>query len=157
MTRIQRISRLSIAVVMAIMATFFVVGPAGAVADSYSPSVCPTPPPTSGTHLCVTVWPDGITPALPWRLTCQPPGVDWGTPPPPYDPTAACKALGAHPEAIPPVPSGTLCLQVFFGPERANVLGYYEGQWINADFRRNNSCEEGRWGALKSVWGAFGE
>lgn len=156
MTRIQRICRLSIGVTIAVMATFFMVGPSVAVAAPPSPSTCPTPLPTAGTHLCVTVWPDGITPVLPWRLTCQPPSVDWGTSPPPYDPNAACKALEAHPEAIPPVPPGAHCFQQFYGPQRANLLGYYEGQWINADFRRNNSCEEGRWGALKPVWGALG-
>jgi hypothetical protein len=155
MTKTQRITRLSMAVLMAIMATLFMAGPSAAAADLSSPSICPTPPPTFGTHLCVTVWPDGVNQAAPWRLTCQPPSVDWGLPPSPYDPNAACDALQKHPEAIPPVPPGTICLQVFFGPQRSNLQGYYDGQWIDADFSRNNSCEESRWAALKPVWGTF--
>jgi hypothetical protein len=155
MSKTQYVVRLSVAAIMAVMATFFVVGTSSAVAEPAAPAVCPTPLPTSGTHLCVTVLPDGSNPVPSWRLNCQPPSVDWGVPPFGYDPTAACKALLKHPEAIPPVPPDILCLQVFYGPERANLRGYYQGQWINANFSRNNSCEENRWQALKPVFGSI--
>jgi hypothetical protein len=86
-----------------------------------------------------------------WLLTCDPVGGDHP------EAEAACRALdrsGAN--ALPPVPRGRLCTQVFEGPEVAAVSGTWKGQRVDSRFNLRNGCEVGRWKALTGLLPAVG-
>ena len=53
--------------------------------------------------------------------------------------------------ALPPVPKGTMCTQVYGGPETATITGTWRGRQINSQFSRTNGCEISRWNALTGV------
>jgi hypothetical protein len=106
--------------------------------------------PTGDTALTIVVR-DAAGTSRTWQLTCSPPG---GTHP---DPASACRALerfGAT--ALPPVPKGRMCTQVYDGDETAAITGTWRGQPVGSRFSRTNGCEIGRWNALVPLLPAGG-
>jgi hypothetical protein len=89
---------------------------------------------------------DGASTISTWHLTCDPAGGDHP------DPQAACAALrenGAR--ALPPVPRGRRCAQVFGGSATAVLTGTWEGKPVNSRFQLTNGCEIARWKALDGL------
>jgi hypothetical protein len=93
------------------------------------------------TQLSITVWPQGRAhPARTWALRCAPAG---GTLP---ASASACRRLGAfRGNPFLPVPSGSICTQIYGGPREALVRGTFRGRRVWAMFRRRNGCEIARW------------
>ncbi|HKP19185.1 MAG TPA: SSI family serine proteinase inhibitor [Gaiellaceae bacterium] len=93
------------------------------------------------TQLSVTVWPQGRTqPGRTWALRCGPVS---GTLP---GRTAACRRLAAFRDnPFLPVPSGSICTQIYGGPREALVRGTFRGRRVWTAFRRRNGCEIARW------------
>ena len=66
---------------------------------------------------------DGSGTSQTWTLTCDPPAGDHP------DPAAACAALAAHgAAALPAVRKDMACTDQYGGPEKATVVGTYQGQ-----------------------------
>jgi hypothetical protein len=103
------------------------------------------------TQLDITVYPNGqgLEPVLKYRLTCSPSG---GTVP---QPDRACSALVALPHPFASVPTGTMCATFVLGPQEAIITGSYLGVTVNAHLVLRNSCEVGRWRALRAVVPGF--
>jgi Subtilisin inhibitor-like len=110
-------------------------GPFGA-ASSDSRSASPT-------DLTVTYWPQGPggrSGSRQWTLRCDPAG---GTHP---DARKACGRLSA--DVLRPLPPGTICTQIYGGPQTARVRGRYRGRRVDVRFGRANGCEIDRWNRL---------
>jgi hypothetical protein len=88
---------------------------------------------SSGTELKVTVWPSGHDgPSTSHTITC--PG------------DARCERLLALPANVfEPVPPGIGCIQIYSGPDVAEVHGTIEGRKVDATFKRTDGCETARW------------
>jgi hypothetical protein len=81
-----------------------------------------------------------------WRLTCDPEG---GNHP---DPKAACQALDLNgASALPAVPQGRVCTQVFGGPATAVLSGSWHGQAVNSRLDLTNGCQIARWHSLEGL------
>lgn len=77
------------------------------------------------------------------ELTCEPAGGDH------VSPEAACRALADRgDEALPPVPKGRSCTEIYGGSQTATVTGRWRGEPVNSRFSRVNGCEISRWDAL---------
>ncbi|WP_329148747.1 subtilase-type protease inhibitor [Streptomyces sp. NBC_01456] len=103
-----------------------------------------------GDHLTVTVHHSGSARTDgTFELYCHPGG---GNHP---HVKAACTKLdgmarwGRDPFA--PVPQGANCTMMYGGPATAHVTGTWAGRPVNADFRRTNGCEIGRWGHFEPL------
>jgi hypothetical protein len=102
--------------------------------------------PGPGVELTVTYWPDGRDgPAREAILICDPVG---GTHP---SADKACMLLRANQDALDPLPPGTMCTQIYGGPEEAEVTGVVDGAQVQAAFSRQNGCEIDRWDRLAGV------
>jgi len=89
---------------------------------------------------------DGSGTSQTWTLTCDPPAGDHP------DPAAACAALAAHgAAALPAVRKDMACTNQYGGPEKATVVGTYQGQQVLSSFSRTNGCEIKRWDLLKGL------
>ncbi len=96
-----------------------------------------TPP---RTQLTITVWPAGEGAASKsWTLRCGPVG---GTLP---RRAAACTALARLDSPFRPVPEGSVCTQIYGGPEEALVRGRHRGRSVYARFNRGDGCNIARW------------
>jgi hypothetical protein len=92
--------------------------------------------------LRITLWRQGQGPGKPVRrftLHCNPlrgnlPHGD-----------RACYLLAVMSRPFAPVPRGSVCAQIYGGPEVARVQGRLRGRPVDASFRRTNSCEISRW------------
>lgn len=81
-----------------------------------------------------------------WRLLCDPAGGDHP------DPIGACARLEkVSGDPFAPVPPGSNCMQIWDGPEVAQVVGQWRGQPVSASFDRTDSCEIARWDNLVPV------
>ena len=49
------------------------------------------------------------------------------------------------------VPAGTICTEIYGGPQVARVVGLLEGRKVWARFTRTNGCQISRWNKL-SPW-----
>jgi hypothetical protein len=85
-------------------------------------------------------------PPVTWTLTDDPPGGDHP------DPAGACAALAAAARPFEPVPPGTLCAQVYGGPQTATLDGVWHGVGVHAGYSKVNACEIARWNALAAVF-----
>jgi hypothetical protein len=74
-----------------------------------------------------------------YTLVCDPPGGDHP------DPVAACRALNRLKDPFAPVPSGTMCTEVYGGPQTATVTGTFHGEPVSAEFSRTDGCQIARW------------
>ena len=111
--------------------------PVGPPEITASPSAAPTP----DARLTV-LHRDGSKDSI-WQLTCAPTG---GTHP---DPQTACQALDDNDgAALAPVDSGTMCTQVYAGPDTATIRGTWRGREVSSTFKLTNGCEIARWEAL---------
>ncbi len=92
-------------------------------------------------NLTITVWPKGRDHASRgWTLRCTPAG---GTPP---GRAAACRRLSAFPgNPFAPTPPGTVCTQIYGGPQEALVRGTFRGRRIWTRFTRRDGCAITRW------------
>lgn len=98
-------------------------------------------------RLVVTLTDSAGGPPQTWALTCDPPGGDHP------DPAAACRALDASRAPFDPVPAGTMCTQIYGGPETATITGTWRGESVDAAYERTDGCEIARWDALSAVFG----
>jgi hypothetical protein len=97
--------------------------------------------------LTITVWPEGTAgPSHTWTLHCAP---TRGTLP---GRVIACEALSGIRKPFAPVPPGTVCAQVYGGPQVALVRGTYRGKRVWTFFRRRDSCETERWRRVKFLF-----
>jgi subtilisin inhibitor-like len=97
--------------------------------------------------LTITVWPEGSTgPSHMWTLRCGPVG---GTLPARAD---ACDRLSGLSRPFAPVPAGTVCAQIYGGPQVAFVRGTFRGKRVWTFFRRRDSCEIARWKRVKFLF-----
>jgi hypothetical protein len=114
-----------------------------AAPEPAAPGPTAAPTSTTGTALTVVVE-DGTTTTS--QLTCDPPGGDHP------DPAAACTALEQNGEqALPPVPKGRACTQVYGGDQTARVTGTWRGQPVDSRFSLTNGCEISRWTSLAGL------
>lgn len=74
-----------------------------------------------------------------FTLVCDPAGGDHP------DPEAACRSLGEMKDPFAPVPSETMCTQVYGGPQTATVTGTFRGEPVDAEFSRTDGCQIARW------------
>lgn len=98
-----------------------------------------------GGALTITVIADPQAQPVTWTLTCDPPGGDHP------DAEAACAVLDTVPTPFAPVPAGTMCAQVYGGPETATITGTWRGERVDASYRRTDGCEIARWRRLGPV------
>ena len=101
------------------------------------------------TELRIAVWAKGRDAgAAPtrWTLRCEPAR---GTLP---RPARACARLLANRDALKPVPRGTICTQIYGGPQEALVTGTVRGKRVWVRFKRRNGCEIARWNRLAPLF-----
>ena len=61
------------------------------------------------------------------------------------EPTRACARLDELVRPFAPVPRGSVCTEIYGGPQTARVTGTFKGRSIWVVFRRTNGCEIDRW------------
>ena len=118
---------------------------AGTVLTACALALATTPMSTS---LRVTYWEDGAKAAsqVTWTLRCNPAR---GSLP---RPRVACRRLAAGgTKLFSPLPLGTVCTEIYGGPQRARVVGLVAGKRVWAAFARTNGCAIGRWNRV-SPW-----
>jgi Subtilisin inhibitor-like len=97
------------------------------------------------TELTITVQPEGAGgPTRTWTLRCDPTG---GSHP---RAAAACAQVSAA--ALRALPPGTICTQIYGGPQTARVRGRVEGKPVDARFSRTNGCEIHRWDSVGALF-----
>jgi hypothetical protein len=100
------------------------------------------------TDLRITVWPQGRSgSAKVWTLRCAPAG---GTLPSAGRACRRLSALTGNPFA--PTPPGTMCTQIYGGPEEALVIGSFRGRKVWARFSRVDGCAVDRWNRLSFLF-----
>lgn len=100
------------------------------------------------TALTVTYWEQGVGMSEPvrWTLRCNPARGTLARP------RVACRRLAtAGPRILAQVSSGTVCTQIYGGPQQARVAGRVRGKPVRALFSRQDGCQISRWNAL-SPW-----
>jgi hypothetical protein len=99
-----------------------------------------TPLVTALAALTITIWPQGMGEASQrWALRCGPVG---GSHP---ARTAACAKLLSTPNPFRPVPTRSVCTEIYGGPNVAIVTGRFRGTRVWAKFQLRNGCEIARW------------
>jgi hypothetical protein len=100
------------------------------------------------TSLHITVWPhgQGHPGARSYTLRCAPAG---GTLP---RPARACTRLAQFAHPFRATPKGTVCTQIYGGPQQAVVTGRYRGRVVRARFSRATGCEIARWDRLRLLF-----
>jgi hypothetical protein len=106
----------------------------------------PPPPGQLSYRLQITVWTGPGGEPTRWTLTGDPPGGDHP------DPAAARAALAGAARPFAPVPPGTMCTQIYGGPQTATIDGVWAGQPVRASYSRVDGCEIARWNALAAVF-----
>jgi hypothetical protein len=98
------------------------------------------------TELEITVWPQArrARPLRRWTLRCDPVG---GSLP---DARNSFSRLTA--DALRPLAPGTVCTQIYGGPQTARVRGHVGGAPVNARFSRTNGCEIHRWDNVRFLF-----
>jgi len=100
---------------------------------------------TGQTALNVTYWANGVQGGDPqtWTLRCNPPR---GTLP---HPVVACRRLATGGwKLVAPVPPGSICTEIYGGPQVARLVGFVQGKKVWARFTRENGCQISRWNRL---------
>jgi Subtilisin inhibitor-like len=102
----------------------------------------------TSTSLHITVWPhgQGRPGAKVYTLRCAPAG---GTLP---RRAAACTQLARLARPFAPTPKGSVCTQIYGGPQQALVVGRFRGHLIRARFTRTNGCEIARWDHVRFLF-----
>ena len=101
---------------------------------------------TSGlTALNVTYWANGVRRATlrsgrcAATLLAEPSRTPWS-------PAVASSAGGR--KLVAPVPVGSICTEIYGGPQVARVVGFVQGKKVWAGFTRENGCQISRWNRL---------
>jgi hypothetical protein len=102
------------------------------------------------TALSIAVSPTGSAPWHHATLTCEPTGGTLA------HPVAACAKLATLRAPFAPVRKGTLCSDIYGGPNVARVTGTFRGRRAWAVFRRRNGCEIARWNAVSFLFARTG-
>ncbi|MEV8565670.1 SSI family serine proteinase inhibitor [Streptomyces sp. NPDC051322] len=140
-----------IALTAAVSLAALVAVPGAASADGPQPGA-QAPIRQAPDQLTVTVANSGVRTAEgTYQLQCGPDGAT-GThrsPQEACDRLAALAADGEQPFA--PVPKGLMCTMQYGGPATAHITGTWQGQPVDATFRRTNGCEISRWNNLVPV------
>ncbi len=100
------------------------------------------------TALTVTYWEDGARPVHKtlWKLECDPAAGTLARP------ALACRRIKAGGwRLFAPVKDGSICTEIYGGPQVALVVGIVEGRPVWARIQRRNGCEIARWNRL-SPW-----
>jgi hypothetical protein len=101
------------------------------------------------TALTITFWDEGeqrTADPVVWTLRCKPAR---GTHP---RAVVACRKLEAGGrKLVVPVPEGTICTEIYGGPQVARIVGILDGRKVWARFTRTNGCQIARWDKL-SPW-----
>jgi hypothetical protein len=96
----------------------------------------------AATELTIAVQPSGSSgPTRTWTLRCDPPGGSL--------PRARTACARLSPEALRPLPPGTICTQIYGGPQTARVRGRVDGRAVDVRFSRTNGCEIHRWDGVR--------
>jgi Subtilisin inhibitor-like len=98
---------------------------------------------SSRTALGIAFWATGTGTKQSWTLRCFPSG---GTLPHPSRACARLASLGRR--AFAPVKPGSICTEIYGGPQVALVSGILAGRRIWARFQRRDGCEIARWNRL---------
>jgi hypothetical protein len=91
---------------------------------------------------------DGAGTQSSWHLTCAPAGGDLP------DPATACTVLAEHAQTALLTPTSAFCAQPapntlnYGGPQTAHVTGTWQGQPVDTELSRSDSCQISRWDAL---------
>jgi len=98
----------------------------------------PSPASPGASELTVTVtWGSGLSDT--WTLRCDPVG---GTHP---NRSRACALLNGLTAPFSAAPTGMACSMIYSGPERARVVGQWQGKPVDARFTRTDGCATARW------------
>ena len=102
----------------------------------------------NSTLLSMTVWPQGLAKgqAIRYELSCAPPR---GTVPNMERACAELAVLGAA--AFAPLPNNVICLDLFGGPQEAEVEGLVGGERVETVLRLRNECEISHWERLSAI------
>jgi hypothetical protein len=101
---------------------------------------------TVATALTIAVSPGNGAASRRRTLRCNPTG---GTLPKAGD---ACAQLARLRAPFAPVPPGTMCTQIFGGPQVAHVRGTFRGHEVRATFDRRGGCEIARWNRVSFLF-----
>jgi hypothetical protein len=99
--------------------------------------------------LRIAVWPQGngnAAEARRWTLRCGPVS---GTLP---RRARACRRLLALERPFRPVPRGAACIQIYGGPQVAEVRGRLRGQRVASTFSRRDGCQIERWNRVRFLF-----
>lgn len=113
-------------------------GGGGTAAGSSSSSVAP-----AENDLLVEIHRGGGAPTETYRLTCG--ATVTGDHP---DGKAACAHLLAMKDPFAPIPAGTMCNQIYSGPQTAHVTGRWKGKPVDLKLSRVDGCRTAQWGRL---------
>jgi hypothetical protein len=100
----------------------------------------------AATALTIAVSPGNGGTTRHWTLHCGPPA---GTLPHAAD---ACTRLAKLRAPFAPVPPGTMCTQIYGGPQIARVRGTFRGHKVQATFNRRGGCEIARWNRVSFLF-----
>lgn len=73
-----------------------------------------------------------------------------------YSATACSRLARTSGDPFQPVPPGTMCTQVWGGPETARITGWWRSRPVDASFSRRNGCEISRWDNLVPILPGIG-
>jgi hypothetical protein len=124
--------RASVAVLALIPAVLL----AGAATGGAAPAAS-----TGATELRIAFWPKGPKGRVlvTWTLRCKPVG---GTLP---ERRNACRRLSPIADPFKAVPDGSVCTQIYGGPQVARITGRFRTRPLRATFTRLGGCEITRW------------
>jgi hypothetical protein len=135
---------------LALMAVVFGLGGLlGCSSSEESDSAAAAEPGTA--NLRIAVWPQGkgsAGEARRWKLRCGPVG---GTLP---ARARACRRLLALERPFRPVPRGVACIQIYGGPQVAEVRGRLRGEPVASTFSRTDGCQIERWNRVRFLFPA---
>lgn len=99
----------------------------------------------AASQLSITVRPSPHEASKHFTLVCDPARGDVPSP------KRACRALEKADHPFAPVRAGTMCTQIFGGPQTATVRGTWHGHEVEATYARKNGCQVHRWDAIGAV------
>jgi hypothetical protein len=90
-----------------------------------------------------------------FTVRCDPPGGDHPRP------KSACEFLDQAAEwgqdPFAPVSEGSVCAEVYGGPQTATVTGLWRGKHIDSQFSRTDACQSRRWDNAMSLLAVRGD
>jgi hypothetical protein len=94
----------------------------------------------AATHLEIEYWPQGKGKASRRSTLDCPEG----------SALKACRAIAsAGTDLFAPVPKDVACIDIYGGPQVAEIRGTFKGRDVSAEFNRTNGCEIERWERIR--------